>query len=121
MKNIIILIALIGSVAFSSAQNVKQRDLSKEGDLIKATYYYDNGTISQEGYYTINGKLQGNWVSYDANGNKTAEAHYENGNKTGKWFFWQNKDILKEVDYKNSEVVAVNTWKIEGERVVSAD
>jgi antitoxin component YwqK of YwqJK toxin-antitoxin module len=36
--------------------------------------------------FTKNGKLQGEWISFDSNGNKTAMATYDNGQKSG-WFF----------------------------------
>jgi antitoxin component YwqK of YwqJK toxin-antitoxin module len=40
----------------------------------------------KSGFYK-NGKLQGEWISYDSNGYKTAMATYDNGQKSGKWFF----------------------------------
>ena len=117
MKKLLVIVALIGAVSFTSAQE-KKNSYVKEGNLIKATLFHDNGQISQKGYYTADGKLQGEWISYDKSGSKTAVANYENGAKTGKWFFW-NDDTLKEVDYSQSQITSVNTWKIEGERVVS--
>lgn len=113
--------ALVGGMLFTNAQEKTKGDYVKVGDLIQATLYHDNGAVSQEGFYTKQGKLQGVWTSFDQEGNKTAEAHYENGEKTGKWFFWQDNNILKEVDYDNSKITAVNTWKIQGERMVSSN
>ncbi len=121
MKKIFMIIALVGGIFFSNAQENVKNDYVKEGNLIKATLYYSNGEVSQKGFYTKQGKLQGDWTSFDQEGNKTAEAHYENGEKTGKWFFWQNDNILKEVDYSNSKISTVNTWKIQGDRMVSSN
>ncbi|PHQ30908.1 MAG: nicotinic acid mononucleotide adenyltransferase [Leeuwenhoekiella sp.] len=119
MKKLLVIVALVGAVSFVSAQE-KKNTYVKEGNLIKATLFYDNGQVSQEGYYTADGKLHGEWVSYDTDGKKTAVANYNEGKKTGKWFFWED-DTLREVDYSQSRITSVNTWKIEGERVVSND
>jgi antitoxin component YwqK of YwqJK toxin-antitoxin module len=40
------------------------------------------------------------------NGNKTAMATYDNGQKSGKWFFW-NDTVLSEVDYSNNQIASV--------------
>ena len=79
------------------------------GDLVKSTYYHDNGTVSQEGFYK-NGKVHGEWVSYSDKGERTAVASYNEGVKTGKWVFW-NKEALNEVVYTDSRVASVKTYK----------
>lgn len=107
MKKIMILGALVIS-AMTFAQTNKPV-LEQEGNLVKATYYYDNGKIHQQGHFK-DGKLEGSWVSFDANGNKTSIGEYSNGEKTGKWFFWSNKS-LSEVDYSKSRVAKVQSWK----------
>ncbi|WP_035899905.1 toxin-antitoxin system YwqK family antitoxin [Leeuwenhoekiella sp. MAR_2009_132] len=118
MKKLLVVIALMGVVSFASAQEKQKNVYEKDGNLIKATLFHNNGEISQKGYYTEDGKLTGEWVSYDENGSKTAVANYDNGEKTGKWFFW-NENTLREVDYSGSKITAVNTWKLSGDRVVS--
>ncbi len=120
MKKLLLIFALVGGMLFTNAQEKNKNRYVKDGNQIKATLYHDNGKISQTGFYTKDGKLQGTWMSFDENGKKTAEAHYENGEKTGKWFFWQDQDILKEVDYSNSKIVNVQTWKIQKDRVASS-
>ncbi|MDR6966744.1 antitoxin component YwqK of YwqJK toxin-antitoxin module [Flavobacterium arsenatis] len=79
------------------------------GDIVKSTYYHENGQISQEGFYK-NGKVHGQWTSFDKNGKKTAIANYSEGIKTGKWIFWTDKN-LSEVDYSDSRVASVKNWK----------
>ena len=107
MKKYIILGAILFSaVTFAQDSNPQ---LEIVGDLVKTTYYFDNGKIQQEGFFK-DGKLDGLWTSYDANGNKLAVANYDNGEKTGKWFFW-NGSKLTEVDYSNSRIASVKTWK----------
>ena len=107
MKKIMILGALL-IYAFTFAQ-AKKPILEQEGNLVKATYYFDNGQIQQQGYFK-EGKLDGSWVAFDEKGNKKSIGEYVKGEKTGKWFFWSDK-ALSEVDYSNSRVASVKSWK----------
>ena len=119
MKKIMMLFVAVLMITTVHAQKETKKNVYiKKGDLIEATLYHDNGAVSQTGFFTEDGKLTGEWISYNAQGEKTATAQYDNGAKTGKWFFW-NDDTLREVDYSQSQITSVNTWKIEGERVVS--
>jgi antitoxin component YwqK of YwqJK toxin-antitoxin module len=108
MKKIVILLVIL-SVSFTYAQDKKETKLDKKGDLTLATYYHDNGEVQQTGTFNINGKLQGEWTSFNTQGNKVALGTYDNGKKVGKWFFWDG-DSLKEVDYIDSKIVSVNQW-----------
>jgi 6-phosphogluconolactonase (cycloisomerase 2 family) len=100
MKNIaILLIALFTTVSF--AQKEKSLKLNKETNLIEATYYHDNGEISQKGTFTLDGKLEGNWISYDEKGNKLVSAFYKNGKKVGKWIHWVDGE-KKVITYNNN-------------------
>ena len=107
MKKIMILATLAIS-ALTFAQTTKPV-LEQEGNLVKATYYYDNGQIQQQGHFK-DGKLDGSWVAFDSNGNKKSIGAYADGAKTGKWFFW-NDNSLSEVDYSKSRVANVKSWK----------
>jgi antitoxin component YwqK of YwqJK toxin-antitoxin module len=109
MKKIMILAALVIS-GLTFAQD-KTPKLEQEGQLVKATYLYDNGQIQQEGSFK-DGKLVGIWVSYDENGVKKAIGEYANGQKIGKWLFW-NEKTLSEVDYSESRIASVKNWKQE--------
>lgn len=99
---------LIGGNLIAQENNIKE-ELKKKGDLIEATYYYESGQIAQKGFFK-NGKLHGEWVAYDQNGNKNAIGAYSEGLKTGKWFFW-HQDILTEVDFEQSRIASVNKWQ----------
>ena len=121
MKNIITLLALVAVAALGSAQEAKKNEYILDGlnsNVIEATLYHDNGTIAQTGYYTLDNKLQGEWISYDTNGNKTAIGKYENGRKVGSWLFFQG-ELIKEVTYSNSRIAKVNTWEVTNTKVVS--
>ena len=103
MKKCVILVAILFS-GILVAQESKP-ELEAVGNTVKATYYYDNGKVQQEGFFK-DGKLDGVWVSYDEKGNKVAEGEYTNGLKTGKWIFF-NENSLSEVAYENSKVSSV--------------
>ncbi len=79
--------------------------------FISVTYYHDNGNISQKGSFNTDGKLEGQWVSYNTNGKKLAVGNYKNGIKVGKWLFWTNNTI-KEVEYLNSKIIKINQKNI---------
>ena len=81
-KYMIIGAALISGMVFAQ----KEPKLEVVGNMVKATYYFDNGQIQQEGFFK-DGKLEGKWVAFDANGIKKSIGEYSNGEKTGKWLF----------------------------------
>ncbi|MCX2681295.1 nicotinic acid mononucleotide adenyltransferase [Galbibacter sp. EGI 63066] len=108
MKRIVLMLAMIFSFAAVAQEVENKPKLEKEGEKIKATFFHDNGEVAQTGYY-LDGKLHGEWKSYDEKGNKTAMAQYEHGKKTGKWFFWSD-DVLKEVNYDDNRITNVTEW-----------
>ena len=107
MKNLMILSAmLIGMISY--AQEVKPKFERLEDGKIQATYFHENGEVAQQGFF-LNEKRHGEWTSYNVKGEKTAQAEFNKGVKTGKWFIWSD-DKLTEVDYNNNQIAAVNTW-----------
>ena len=100
MKNLVLVVVLlISGIGFSqSAKPV----LEAEGQLVKATYHYDNGTVQQVGYFK-DGKLEGKWMAYDINGKLTSVAEYSNGVKSGKWIYYTNDVAVREVNFSNNE------------------
>lgn len=113
MKKAVLLLIGIFTISLT-AQEIEPK-FEKEGKLVKATYFHDNGEIAQMGFY-LNEKLHGEWKMYDAEGNKIAMGQYDKGVRTGKWFFWEGKE-LQEVAYLDNEIVNITKWK-NGETVV---
>lgn len=105
MKRILMLL-LVLSVSFTFAQEERQLVLNEDTNLIEATFFHENGTISQTGFYTKAGKLHGKWFSYCKDGNKLISAEYNNGVKVGTWVYWMD-DIIKEVDYSKNRIASV--------------
>ena len=110
-KILLLSIAILSGGALIAQEDNVRKEFKKNGNLIEATFYHENGEIAQKGVYK-NGQLHGEWVAYDANGKKTAIGKYLNGQKVGKWFFW-NGDVLSEVDFQESRIASVNHWKKE--------
>jgi antitoxin component YwqK of YwqJK toxin-antitoxin module len=108
-KYILVSVLLFSGIIF--AQSI-QPNYEVQGSLIKATYFYDNGQIKQEGFYK-DGKVHGKWISYSEVGEKIAMGEFNKGQKTGKWFFW-NKNSLCEVNYSNSQVADIVKWSKDG-------
>lgn len=108
MKNLFVFWILL-STTLLSAQDKKNVEYNKNGEITKAVYFYDNGAVQQEGTFNKQGELHGTWTSYDMEGNKLAVGNYVHGQKVGKWFFWADNN-LKEVDYENSKIIAVSQW-----------
>lgn len=89
----------------AAQENNERKELHQKGDIIEAIYYYEDGQIAQKGTYK-DGKLHGEWVAYDINGETKAMGKYDRGVKSGKWFFW-NEERLSEVDYENNVIASV--------------
>lgn len=115
-KYIIIAVLFIGATV--SAQDFKSPLFQVDKELINATYYHENGLVSQKGTFNKDGVLVGFWTSYDNQGNKLSQGYYENGIKSGKWFFW-SEDTLKEVDFQDSKITNVIEWDEKSEVAVN--
>jgi antitoxin component YwqK of YwqJK toxin-antitoxin module len=107
MKNAFLLMMLSFIVSIAQAQSKKEVKLNADTNLYEATYFHDNGSVSQKGSFDLAGKLHGEWVSYDEAGAPLSKGTYKNGIRTGKWFFY-SEDGVKEVEFKNNIVASVN-------------
>lgn len=104
-KSVLICFTFLITV-ISFAQQKRDLKLNKDTNLIEVVYYHDNGVVSQTGTYTLDGKLQGVWLSFDTEGKKIVSANYDNGKKVGKWYYWNN-GAVKEVDYSDNAIANV--------------
>ena len=112
----LLIIFLFASITVIAQE--KKNTYVKVGDQIEATLYHDNGMISQTGTYNKEGKLHGEWISYNIKGHKTAVAMYSNGEKVDTWMFYLDNKI-NEVTYVNSKVSKVKTWEANDITIVS--
>ena len=103
MKKSILLLFTFLITVVSFAQEKQKRDLklNKDTNLIDAVYYHENGTVSQTGSFNADGKLQGQWLSFNTEGEKIVSANYANGTNVGKWIHWI-EGKKKVVNYDNN-------------------
>ena len=114
MKKLLFLACLL-TVGFMSAQDLKP-SYEIEGEMVKVTYHFEDGTIYKQGFFKDK-KLTGTWTEFNKEGDVVAIAHYKKGKKVGTWFQW-SKDGLRQINFENSKIASVNSWK-ENERVAS--
>ena len=110
MKKLFVFIFAM-TIGLSQAQEKKEPTFVKEGNLVKATYFYANGGIHQQGFFKDN-KLTGMWTEFDKKGNKTTIGFYKEGKKVGKWFQWHN-NLLREITFSENGTKKVSVWKEE--------
>ncbi|WP_372757004.1 toxin-antitoxin system YwqK family antitoxin [Mariniflexile sp.] len=111
MKKLVLFFAFLITVS-SFGQQKRDLKLNKDTNLIEVVYYHDNGVVSQTGFYTTDGKLQGEWLSFSAEGKKTVSGNYDNGKKVGKWFYYIDETV-KEVDYKDNVISSLKESEIQ--------
>lgn len=116
MKKLLAIICLL-SFSLVQAQN-KEPKFEAAGDLVKATYYYEDGTIHKQGFFK-NKKLTGEWTQFDEKGNKVAVGYYKEGKKVGTWIQWRN-NTLRQIKYNNNTIASVSDWK-EDSRLATND
>ena len=101
------------------AQDAPKPTFVKKGLQTEVTVFHNNGTIAQQGFLR-NNKIHGQWVSYDADGNKTMLGVYHKGKKIGKWFFWSAEGVV-EVDFDNNKPNAITRWTDQSQRIVDTN
>ncbi len=110
MKKTILFVAILFISVGVFAQTKPEMKLNSETNLIEATYFHKDGTVSQKGTFNLDKKLHGEWTSFNNDGEIISVGSYNSGVKTGKWLFWSN-NILKEVEYSNNVIAAVSETK----------
>ncbi|NQZ43056.1 MAG: nicotinic acid mononucleotide adenyltransferase [Flavobacteriaceae bacterium] len=95
---------LLTTTVFAQKKEVMKHN--EATNLVEATYFHDNGQISQIGTFDTKGKLHGKWTSFSETGEKLSEGSYLKGKRTGTWLFW-NADVVKEVRFDENGIVSV--------------
>ncbi len=86
----------------------------KEGRGTRVTHFYENGLIKETGTYDSKGQLNGDWVQYNPDGSISFQAYFENGEKEGRWFRWENEgQTMYEITYADNKLVNVQKWSLE--------
>jgi len=81
----------------------------KDASNYEVVNYYISGKIMETGRF-VNGKMEGNWISYHESGLKSGEAFYTHGEKNGEWrTFDETGSIRYKIVYANNRIInAVN-------------
>lgn len=103
MKKLFLAVCVVVS-AMAYSQNIEPK-LEAVGSSVKATYYFENGKIMQEGFFK-DGKLDGKWVAYNEDGSIKQVAYYQEGLKTGTWITYSNNMVTQELAYSNNELLS---------------
>ena len=105
MKRFIMALAVFVLMVNVSVAQAVEPTFEKQDDLVKATYYYDNGNVKEVGFFKDT-KLHNQWISYSEEGNIKVVAFYKEGKKDGKWYLVGDSSV-KEVTYKSNEIIKV--------------
>ena len=119
MKNVKLFLSALVLVTATVVTAQQKPVLEKEGKRIKVTYFNDDNTISETGYF-LNGKSDGKWIKYDKAGNEVTVAYYNQGKKEGTWLVWHdNGTVLYELQYDNNKLVNADRWKIDEKNMLA--
>ncbi|MFZ5552299.1 MAG: toxin-antitoxin system YwqK family antitoxin [Bacteroidota bacterium] len=117
MRSLTLIAAFILSFAVSAQSTGTPVIEKSESDVVKATWYHDNGTVKEVGYFK-NGQKHGQWLSYDEKGNRISEANYKEGQKDGNWIFYHNNGTLHyQVVYTEGKKLLYTEWDSNGQLI----
>lgn len=86
-----------------------------EKDCIRE--YDQNEVLREEGCF-LDGKAEGKWVQYNAEGEVEIVGYYNNGQKEGTWYFYKNdQNKMYELFYENNYLTNSNLWTIEARNI----
>ena len=103
-KMVLALVFVMITSQFSIAQGVEPT-YEKQDDLVKVTYYYEDGQVKEQGYFKGD-KVHDQWVAFDKEGNITTIARFENGKKDGTWFM-EVDGKMKELTFESNKLMEV--------------
>jgi len=67
-------------------------------------FVYSDGYLAEKGIIK-NGKREGSWQSFNANGNLIVEASFANGLKNGVWTIYNGNEVKYLVQYQDNKRV----------------
>lgn len=76
-------------------------------------FYHENGTLSMEGEYNLDGEAEGEWKYYHSNGNLKGIGHYAQGKKTGVFQNYEEEKgyLFSEGDYTGKTKEDLIFWR----------
>ncbi len=81
----------------------------------KVVSYYQDGSVSETGYFNTNKEKTGEWISYHNNGQVSAKANFKNDKKDGLWEMYDfNGKLFMVINYVNGKLKYAFTAKQDG-------
>ena len=86
----------------------------KNGEIVNAKIYNDNGILVSEGIVDEAGNRNGNWKDFYPDGKIKAEGQYSENRKTGLWKFYSPNGNIEQIGYyANDRPNGLWTWYYE--------
>lgn len=114
------LIAL-SAVVFSHAQNLPATEFHADGKVkcsyekvdaqtVRMVRFHENGQLAEQGQYR-NGRPDGRWQTWEADGTKTSEINYQNGVRHGEFRVYDRSNgSVTEIVYAAGKLTSANKW-----------
>lgn len=107
MKKFLAIVCVL-SFAIAQAQD-KEPKFEAVGDLVKATYYFEDGSVHKQGFFKDK-KLTGEWTQFNEKGAKISIGYYKEGKKVGTWIQWKNNTV-RQITFENYSIASISDWK----------
>ena len=78
------------------------REFGKDGKVINAFMYNDNGLLMSEGIVDEAGNRNGRWKDLFPDGKVLAEGMYTDNRRTGLWKFYNSSETVEQTGYYNN-------------------
>ncbi len=88
---------------FFANGNLKAQFVTVKADLIEATYFFEDGTVNETGFFE-NDELTGKWKTFNSNSELLAIGFFKESKKTGTWSFYQDGEVIQEVSYSDVQM-----------------
>jgi antitoxin component YwqK of YwqJK toxin-antitoxin module len=90
------------------------RDYGKDGKVINAYIYNDNGLLLSEGIVDEAGRYNGKWKDLFSSGKVQAEGQYSDSRRTGQWKFYNIEGKVEQTgSYNNGRPDGLWNWYYE--------
>ena len=90
------------------------REFGKDGKVINAFIYNDNGQLLSEGIVDEAGNRNGKWKDLFPNGKIQAEGQFTDNRRTGKWKFYNTSNRIEQTgSYNNGRPDGLWSWYYE--------
>jgi antitoxin component YwqK of YwqJK toxin-antitoxin module len=95
------------------------REFDKDGKIINASIYNDNGVMVSQGLVDAEGRYNGRWKDFFADGKVRDEGQYTDSRRTGVWKFYNESGKVEQTGaYNNGRPDGLWTWYYENGQII---